>query len=91
MKKIKLLEKDYELIKNYKNAFNKDTVTDLITNYFLDFDYIVGDFSYNKLRLKGFCNKNNKRLNKINDFDYIDNYIKENCAYDCGYFILRRI
>lgn len=89
MKKIMLLDKEYELILNYKKCFNKEDVLNLVTDYFLDFDYIVGDYSYNKLRLKGFCNKENKRFNKINDYANLESYIKENCAYDCGYFVLK--
>ena len=90
MKKIMALEKEYELIKNYKNSFNKEEFLALVTDYFLDYDYIVGDYSYSKLRLKGFCNKDNQKFNKINDFNNLDNYIKDNCAYDCGYFVLKR-
>ena len=59
---------EYEIIKDYKNAFNYDELMEKITDYFDDFDYILGDYSYDKLRLKGFCNKQNKNLNEINDY-----------------------
>lgn len=81
---------DYELITNYKDGFDKDSVENLITDYFCDYDYIVGDWSYGHLRLKGFCNKDNKLFKKINDIDSLDCYIKENCAYDCKYFVLKK-
>ena len=82
---------NYELIKDYKDGFDKETVENLITEYFDDYDYIVGDWSYGKLRLKGFCNKENKLNNKINNIDILDKYIKENCAYDCKYFVLKKL
>ena len=34
---------------------------------------------------------NNKNYNKINDYQNVEKYIKENCAYGCRYFILEKI
>lgn len=89
MKKIKVFEKEYELTCDYKNSFNKEEFLNLVTDYFEDYDYIVGDYSYSKLRLKGFCDKDNKLFNKINDFNNLNDYIKNKCSYECGYFVLR--
>lgn len=60
------------------------------TDYFDSFDYILGDYSYNKLRLKGFCDKNNSILSKINDYSDISDYIANFCSYGCGYYILKK-
>lgn len=81
----------YKIIKNYRDAFNKDEFIDKYTIFFAQYDFIVGDIAYSKLRLKGFNNKGNKNFNKINDCQNIEKYIKENCAYDCKYFILEKI
>lgn len=91
MKKIILNEQEYQLVKYYKNGFDLNELTRLCTDYFKDYDYVLGDWAYGKLRLKGFCDKGNKLFNKINDYSQIDNYIKEDCAYDCKYFIIKRI
>ena len=61
------------------------------TSYFENYDYIVGDIAYSKLRLKGFYKKENKNVNKINNYKNVETYIKNNCAYDCKYFILEKI
>jgi len=82
---------NYELIKDYKDGFDKEAIESLITDYFDSYDYVVGDWSYGKLRLKGFCDKGNKINNKINNINTLDKYIKENCAYDCRYFVLKKI
>ena len=50
----------YKLIKNYRDGFEEEMFLNRYTDYFKDFDYIVGDIAYSKLRLKGFNNKNNK-------------------------------
>jgi len=89
--KIVLNENEYEVIKDYKDAFNKEDITNLYTDYFKDYDYILGDYAYSKLRLKGFCNKDNNLFNDINDYDKIDEYINNECAYECKYFILKKI
>ena len=89
-KKYTFNEIEYKLIKDYKDAFEKETTESKMTDYFNDFDYVVGDWSYGSLRLKGFCKKENKRHNKINSFETFDDYIKNNCAYDCKYFVLEK-
>ena len=91
MKKYKYNEIEYELIKEYKNGFENDAVNEKITDYFEEYDYILGDWSYGKLRLKGFNDKTNKNYKKINDIENIDEYIKQHCAYECRYFILKKI
>ena len=81
----------YELIKNYKDAFNEEEFKEKYTDYFYDYDYIVGDIAYGKLRLKGFCDEKNKKINKINNYKNVNQYLKNNCANDCKHFILKKI
>ena len=81
----------YKLIKDYKEAFNLEEFTQRYTEYFKDYDYIVGDIAYSKLRLKGFYNKSNKKVNKINNYQTVDKYLIDNCANDCKYFILEKV
>ena len=90
MKRYLFDDKEYELIENYKDGFDYDEVKKCITDYYDNYDYIVGDWAYGKLRLKGFCNKNNKIFNKINDIKNKEDYLKNYCAYDCKYFVLEK-
>ena len=91
MKTIILNNKKYEIIENYKDALQVKDIEEKITDYFDNFDYILGDYAYGKVRLKGFNEKTNKNYKSINDYNKIKEYIKNNCAYDCKYFILRLI
>ena len=91
MKKIVLEEIEYELVKNYKDAFNLEEVKELYTDYFKDYDYIVGDIAYNKLRLKGFYDAKNKKVKSFNNFKSVDVYLNEFCSYDCKHFIIKKI
>ncbi len=81
----------YEIYKNYKDGFDYEVVKEKWTEYFDDYDYVLGDWSYGKLRLKGFCDKTNKKYKPINDIKNVDDYIKAHCAYECKYFILKKI
>ena len=84
---------NYEIVKNYKNGFDYEEVKQKCeqTDYFDSYDYIFGDYSYGKLRLKGFCDKGNKIFKDINDIEKVDEYIKNICAYECKYFIIKKI
>ena len=90
MKNIELNGISYSLEKNYKDGFSLDEVISLCTDYFAEFDYVFGDYSYSKLRLKGFYESNNKKAKDINDIKGLDNYIKNYCSYDCKYFLLHK-
>lgn len=91
MQKINIEDKQYEITKNYKNGFNKEEFERLYTDYFYEFDYIVGDWAYGKLRLKGFYKSNNKNCSELNNIENLDSYLKNNCAFDCKYFVAKRI
>ena len=90
MKSVTINEKQYEILEDYNSAFDKEEVESKLTDFFDQYDYIVGDWAYGKLRLKGFCEKNNKIHNNINDYKNKDNYLKEHCAFGCKYFIMKK-
>ncbi len=90
MKNIKLLNKDYVVVKDDTDCFDLEVVEHLFTEYFLVFDYILGDYSYGKLRLKGFFANDNKKSSEINKYSGLENYLKEFCAYNCAYFVLKK-
>ena len=91
MKKYKINEMEYELVTNYKDGFDYEAVLEKATDYFNPFDYIVGDWSYGKLRLKGFYDENNKNKKPFNDYSKCEDYIKNECAYDARWFALKKL
>ncbi|MDO4394836.1 MAG: DUF1027 domain-containing protein [Mycoplasmatota bacterium] len=88
--KVEINNITYEIIKDYKEGYNEEEFKQKCTDYFYDYDYIVGDIAYGKLRLKGFYDEKNKKANKINNYKNLDNYLKINCAPDCKYFIAKK-
>lgn len=91
MNKVLLDNQEWNLIEEYKDGYDEAVLLEKYTEYFEPYDYIIGDWSYGKLRLKGFCNKINKLCNRNNDIKFKDEYIKELCSYECKYFILEKV
>ena len=58
--KIEVEGNKYTLEKSHRDCFDLEEFIDTYTDYFNPFDYIVGDYSYDKLRLKGFYKSDNK-------------------------------
>ena len=81
----------YEMVKDYRDAFDLNDFISHYTDFYEDYDYIVGDIAYNKLRLKGFYDNKNKKAKDINNYKNVDKYINNDCAFDCRYFILKKI
>lgn len=71
---------EFELIKNYREAFVLDDFNKRYLDIFDIYPYIVGDYSAGLLRLKGFTNDQAKR---------IPDYLIESCAPNCAYFVLK--
>ena len=91
MKKIEVNNVSYEIVRGDKDIINEEELSLKMTEYFDCFDYIFGDYAYDKLRLKGYNDSKNKKVNKINDIKYLDDYIKNYCAYGAKYFLLKKI
>lgn len=78
----------YELLKNDRDAFAIDKFeARYLPEYFDKYPYIVGDLADEILRLKGFSTDSKSP----NYFHYIPEYITESCAYNCKYYVLKRI
>ncbi len=88
--KIVVNGREYELVINYKDAFDLDEFVNKWTDYFHDYDYIMGDIAYGKLRLKGFYDEGNPKVKKVNNYKNRDEYLKNNCAVDCKYFVVKK-
>lgn len=81
-------EKKYTLLKNHREGYDIEELKKKFTDYFLIYDYIVGDWAYGKLRLKGFYKEDHKNCKEINNFKNLESYLINNCAHDCRYFLL---
>ena len=51
------------------------------------FDYIVGDWSNEQLRLRGFY-KDDRPVTDAEKISRLEDYLLEYCSYGCAYFVL---
>lgn len=91
MTTIKINKVEYEVVRNDNKCINEEELSVKITDYFDNFDYIVGDFSYDKVRLKGFLEPTNPKKTEINDYSKLDKYIEAYCSYGARIFILKKV
>jgi uncharacterized protein YutD len=82
--------KYYELVKDFNEGFDFAETESKLTDYFDEYDYIFGDWAYGKLRLKGFFDSTNQKKRDHNDISNMEHYLKENCAYGCRHFLLKK-
>ena len=72
MKKIEINGINYEVIRNDGDCINIEELQEKVTDYFEPYDYIFGDYAYDKMRLKGYNESSNKKATKINDIKYLE-------------------
>jgi uncharacterized protein YutD len=82
--------KTYELIKEYKNGYNYEALRERYGEVLERYDYIVGDWGYSQLRLKGFFKENHQKVTKETSIAGLADYLGEYCNFGCAYFILEK-
>ncbi|HDE0343583.1 YutD family protein [Staphylococcus aureus] len=88
---IKVDQHYFELIENYRECFNEEQFIARYSDILDKYDYIVGDYGYDQLRLKGFYKDSNKKAEMSKRFSNIQDYIFEYCNFGCSYFVLRHL
>ena len=79
---------DLLLLENVKNAFDVTAFTQRFSDILLKYDYIVGDWGNEQLRLKGFYKEETQRETKNPYIGYLDDYLKDYCNFGSAYFVL---
>ena len=72
----------FEVVKDYKEALEIKIFNDKYVNYLDKYTYIVGDYSADMLRFKGFSDTT---------YQTIPDYLMESCTPNATYFVLKRI
>ncbi|AGM98332.1 YutD family protein [Streptococcus iniae] len=77
----------FTLLENVKDAFDATVFGQRFTDILLKYDYIVGDWGNEQLRLRGFY-KDANDIKKSSRISRLEDYIKEYCNFGCAYFVL---
>lgn len=90
MGSIQIGRKVYELVFDNRNGWNMEAFRNRYSEVLERYDFIIGDWGYNQLRLKGFFRDNHQKATKDSSFSYAADYINEYCNFGCAYFILEK-
>ena len=76
---------------DYREGFNAEKLGERYSDVLARYDYIVGDWGYEQLRLKGFFQADNRRAHPDQRIDSLEDYLYEYCNFGCAYFVIERI
>lgn len=86
------LNKDKYAIKtNYRDALDLELLEERYSDLLEKYDFIVGDMSYGKLRLRGFYYDSNKKAPIDMKISHLEDYLLEYCSFGCAYFVLESL
>ena len=63
------------------------SLASVFQRFWTKFDYIVGDWSNEQLRLRGFY-KDDRPVTDAEKISRLEDYLLEYCSYGCAYFVL---
>lgn len=88
---IELYGNNYKIIENIKDGFQEDILKEKYSDVLKKYDFIVGDWGYNQLRLKGFYDDQNSKATFDTKISTLDDYLYEYCNFGCAYFVLKKM
>lgn len=83
--------RQYHVLVDHKNGWKQEAFRERYSEVLERYDYIVGDWGYNQLRLRGFFRDGNPKAVKDSLFSTVQDYLNEYCNFGCAYFILEKI
>lgn len=81
----------YEIIEERGEGFNEEAFQGRYSDILSKYDYIVGDWGYGQLRLKGFYDDKNQKATFDTKISTLTEYIYEFCNFGCSYFVLKKV
>ncbi|MFT8390513.1 MAG: YutD family protein [Sporolactobacillus sp.] len=88
---ISIERQHYEIIENERGGWNEDAFLKRYSDVLSKFDYIVGDWGYQQLRLRGFYDEKNQKATYDTKISTLVDYLMEYCSFGCAYFVLKKL
>lgn len=89
-KQVRVQGYTYEMVHNERGGWNPEAFRDRYHDVLGRYDYVVGDWGYGQLRLKGFFEENNRKAGYDQKIDFLHEYIQEYCNFGCAYFVVKK-
>ncbi|WP_026694606.1 YutD family protein [Peribacillus kribbensis] len=81
----------YELVDERSDGFNEEAFRARYSEILNKYDYILGDWGYGQLRLKGFFDDQNQKAAFDTKISTVSEYLYEFCNFGCPYFVVKKI
>jgi uncharacterized protein YutD len=81
----------YEIVEEQRDGFNEEAFRARYSEILNKYDYIVGDWGYNQLRLRGFFEDTNQKATYDTRITTLTEYLYEYCNFGCAYFVLKKV
>ncbi|MFT8393541.1 MAG: YutD family protein [Liquorilactobacillus ghanensis] len=81
----------YLLIKDCREGFQVEKLEERFSQILTKYDYIVGDWGFDQLRLHGFYEENSQKGLPTQNISHLEDYLYEYCNFGCAYFILKNL
>lgn len=90
METIEIQGLTFEIVTNHKEGWNPEVFKKRYSEILNKYDFIVGDWGYGQLRLKGFFHDDHIRATTDTSISYLEEYLNEYCNFGCAYFVLQK-
>ncbi|RBW71284.1 YutD family protein [Bacillus taeanensis] len=81
----------YELVENFKEGWNEEEFKARYSDILTKYDYIIGDWGYNQLRLKGFFEDTHPKATYDTKISSLSEYVYEYCNFGCAFFVIKKV
>jgi uncharacterized protein YutD len=81
----------YELIQEERDGFNEEAFRARYSEILSRYDYIVGDWGYGQLRLRGFFDDQSQKASFDTKISTLTEYLYEFCNFGCAYFVVKKV
>ncbi|KAB8131791.1 YutD family protein [Gracilibacillus oryzae] len=88
---VEIQGKTYQVIKEFREGFDEKAFKERYSEVLSKYDFILGDWGYEQLRLKGFYDDQNPKATFDTKISTCEDYLYEYCNFGCRYFVVKQI
>ncbi|MCY3035699.1 MULTISPECIES: YutD family protein [Aerococcus] len=81
----------FQVVKDAEAGIDKQELANRYMDILDSYDYVVGDWSFQQLRLKGFYEDKLPHTGIDQQISFLDDYLYEYCSFGCDYFVLKHL
>ncbi|MBB5180903.1 uncharacterized protein YutD [Planomicrobium koreense] len=82
---------EYEVLIDYRDGFQEEALNGRYSEILSKYDYILGDWGYGQLRLKGFFEDTNHKATYDTKISTLQDYLYEYCNFGCAHFVIKKV